>query len=88
VNINSLFNLWAISVNRSIVQLEHLAELYLSSTRVDEADKFYGFARAIDLNADTIAVTIGHVKQAVALACKDEGVLQSVCISGDLTQHD
>ncbi|CAG8570721.1 1450_t:CDS:10 [Paraglomus brasilianum] len=61
-------------VQKSIVQLEHLAELYLSSTRVDEGDKFYGFARAIDLNADTISVTLGHVKQAVALACKDEEI--------------
>ncbi|CAG8561290.1 7705_t:CDS:10 [Paraglomus occultum] len=61
-------------VQKSIVQLEHLAELYLSSTRVDEGDKFYGFARAIDLNADTISVTLGHIKQAVALACKDEEI--------------
>lgn len=25
------------------------------------------------MNADTIAVSLGHLKQAVALACKDEG---------------
>ena len=74
-------------MNRSIVQLEHLAELYLSSTRVDEGDKFYGFARAIDLNADTIAVTLGHIKQAVALACKDEGLFLTFCEQTPITKN-
>ncbi|GES86297.1 dynactin 1 [Rhizophagus clarus] len=61
-------------VQRSISQLEHLAEIYLSNTKIDEADKFYAYSRGLDLNADTIAVSLGHLKQAVALACKDEEI--------------
>ena len=59
--------------NRSIAQLEHLAEIYLSNTKIDEADKLYAYSRGLDLNADTIAVSLGHLKQTAALACKDEG---------------
>jgi hypothetical protein len=59
--------------NRSIAQLEHLAEIYLSNTKVDESDKLYTYSRGLDLNSDTIAVSLGHLKQAAALACKDEG---------------
>lgn len=61
------------SSDRSISQLEYFAERYLSDTKIDEADKFYSYGRALDLNADTIAVSLGHLKQAVATACKDEG---------------
>ncbi|CAG8525134.1 15381_t:CDS:10 [Acaulospora morrowiae] len=63
-----------VDVQRSIAQLEHLAEIYLTGTKIDEADRFYSYSRTIDLNADTIAVTLGHAKQAVALACKDEEI--------------
>ncbi|CAG8532048.1 11587_t:CDS:10 [Diversispora eburnea] len=63
-----------VDVQRSIAQLEHLAEIYLSNSKVDEADRFYAFSRSLDFNADTIAVTLGHAKQAVALACKDEEI--------------
>src|SRR3954463_14479779 len=59
--------------NRSIAQLEHLAEIYLSNTKIDEADRLYSYSRGLDLNADTIAVSLGHLKQSAALACKDEG---------------
>ncbi|EXX79593.1 Nip100p [Rhizophagus irregularis DAOM 197198w] len=61
-------------IQRSIAQLEHLAEIYLSNTKIDEADKLYAYSRGLDLNADTIAVSLGHLKQAVALACKDEEI--------------
>ncbi|CAG8748680.1 37730_t:CDS:10 [Gigaspora margarita] len=64
-------------VQRSIAQLEHFAERYLSSTNLDEADKFHSYTRTLDLNADTIAVTLGHLKQAVATACKDEEIIVS-----------
>ncbi|CAG8527533.1 5155_t:CDS:10, partial [Dentiscutata heterogama] len=64
-------------VQRSIAQLEHLAEIYLSNTKLDEADKHYSCARALDFNSDTIAVTLGHLKQAVATACKDEEIIVS-----------
>ncbi len=59
--------------NRSIAQLEHLAEIYLSNTKIDVADRLYAYSRGLDLNADTIAVSLGHLKQSVALAYKDEG---------------
>ncbi|CAG8641285.1 17714_t:CDS:10, partial [Funneliformis caledonium] len=61
-------------VQRSIAQLEHLAEIYLSNTKIDEADKLFAYSRGLDLNADTMAVSLGHLKQAVALACKDEEI--------------
>ncbi|CAI2184001.1 20409_t:CDS:10 [Funneliformis geosporum] len=62
-------------VQRSIAQLEHLAEIYLSNTKIDEADRLYAYSRGLDLNADTIAVSLGHLKQSVALACKDEEII-------------
>ncbi|CAG8589226.1 1725_t:CDS:10, partial [Ambispora gerdemannii] len=61
-------------IQRSIAQLEHLAEVYLTNTQSDNAEKFYAFVRAVDFNADTVAVSLGHIKQAVALACKDEEI--------------
>ncbi|RHZ46581.1 hypothetical protein Glove_613g13 [Diversispora epigaea] len=63
-----------VDIQRSIAQLEHLAEIYLSNSKVDEPDRFYAYSRTLDFNADTIAVTLGHAKQAVALACKDEEI--------------
>ncbi|CAG8559204.1 1862_t:CDS:10 [Ambispora leptoticha] len=57
-----------------INQLDHLKDKYLTNTQSDNSEKFYAFVRAVDFNADTIAVTLGHIKQAVALACKDDEV--------------
>ncbi|CAH1761785.1 1197_t:CDS:10, partial [Entrophospora sp. SA101] len=63
---------YIVEVQRAIAQLEHLTELYLSNTKFGESDEFYAYGNALRMNADTIAVTLGHLKQAVALACKDE----------------
>ncbi|KAG9306594.1 hypothetical protein G9A89_004791 [Geosiphon pyriformis] len=65
---------WLLDLQRSIAQLEHLAEIYLTATDIDDAEKYYAFVRAIYLNGDTICVTLGHIKQAVAIACKDEEI--------------
>lgn len=64
--------------NRSIAQLEHLAEIYLLNTKHDDHDKFYAYGHVLEMNADTIAVTLGHLKQAVVIACKDEGKLDYI----------
>ncbi|CAG8619074.1 19297_t:CDS:10, partial [Racocetra fulgida] len=61
---------------------KYFAERYLSDTKIDEADKFYSYGRALDLNADTIAVTLGQLKQAVATACKDEGTKDELKLVG------
>ncbi|CAH1756065.1 15759_t:CDS:10 [Entrophospora sp. SA101] len=65
---------YVIDVQRSIAQLEHLAEIYLLNTKHDDPDKFYAYGHALEMNADTIAVTLGHLKQAVVIACKDEEI--------------
>lgn len=63
------------SINRMIAQLEHLTEVYLVQNGESIlVDQFFGLTRALDLNADRMAVELTFVKQAVDNAVRKEGI--------------
>lgn len=63
-------------INHSMIaQLEHLTEVYLVQNGESIlVDQFFGLTRALDLNADRMAVELTFVKQAVDNAVRKEGI--------------
>lgn len=62
-------------LQRMIAQLEHLTEVYLVQNGESIlVDQFFGLTRALDLNADRMAVELTFVKQAVDNAVRKEGI--------------
>ncbi|KAG0253188.1 hypothetical protein DFQ27_007619 [Actinomortierella ambigua] len=55
-----------VDLKRAISQLDHLAETYLTATKLDLADRYYGTARALDLNLDRMVVNLSTVNSMLA----------------------
>ncbi|KAF9216830.1 hypothetical protein BGZ59_007829 [Podila verticillata] len=50
-----------VDLQRAISQLDHLAESFLSNTKLDLADRYQGVARALDYNLDRMFVNLTSV---------------------------
>lgn len=73
---NREYNSLGCVINHSMIaQLEHLTEVYLVQNGESIlVDQFFGLTRALDLNADRMAVELTFVKQAVDNAVRKEGI--------------
>ncbi|RUP51158.1 hypothetical protein BC936DRAFT_149617 [Jimgerdemannia flammicorona] len=60
-----------LDLQRMIAQLDHLSDTYISGNR-PVFDQYYAFSRALDFNADRIAVDLAYVVQAVTHATREE----------------
>ncbi|KAF9970328.1 hypothetical protein BGZ73_006963 [Actinomortierella ambigua] len=60
-----------VDLKRAISQLDHLAETYLTGTKLDLADRYNGTARAVDLNLDRMVVNLSTVS--TMLAQREDG---------------
>lgn len=50
-----------VDLHRAIAQLDHLADIFLSSTKLDLVDRYQGATRALDLNFDRIFVNLSAI---------------------------
>ncbi|KAF9933288.1 hypothetical protein FBU30_005872 [Linnemannia zychae] len=51
----------AIDLQRAIAQLDHLADTFLTDTKLDLVDRYQGAARALDLNFDRVFVNLSAI---------------------------
>ncbi|KAI8092701.1 dynein associated protein-domain-containing protein [Halteromyces radiatus] len=64
-----------LELQRMIAQLEHLTEVYLvPNGPSNHVDQFFGLTRALDFNADRMAVEFTFVRQAVENAARKDGI--------------
>ncbi|KAI9468505.1 MAG: dynein associated protein-domain-containing protein [Benjaminiella poitrasii] len=62
-------------LQRVITQVEHLVETHIDQQReTNNVDQFFGFTRALDLNADRIVVILTFATQTLNHAIRDEGI--------------
>lgn len=63
-----------IEIQRIISQVEHTSEIYLDQYDKNNADQFFGFTKALDLNADRMIVILTFSKQVVDSAVRNHDV--------------
>lgn len=61
-------------IQRVISQVEHTSEIYLDQYDKNNADQFFGFTKALDLNADRMIVILTFSKQVLNNAVRNDGV--------------
>ncbi|CAO3622239.1 unnamed protein product [Cunninghamella echinulata] len=64
-----------VELQRMIAQLEHLTEVYIvPNGPPNHVDQFFGLTRALDFNADKLAVEFTFVKQTVENAARKDNI--------------
>jgi hypothetical protein len=71
------FNCLHLRFGRMIAQLEHLGDIYLANLKPGDYKQSYALTRAIDFNADRMAVDLTYVKQTISQASQDRWVSPS-----------
>lgn len=63
-----------VEIQRISSQVEHISETYLEEYDKSYADQFFGYAKALDLNADRMIVISTFAKQKITHAVRNDGV--------------